>query len=540
MWEGTVSLPIYPHRLAAKAQLHALSAPAVPDLPILWQAHSGPQARFLSLWKTFEVGYGGAAGGGKTDAIVCGALRQIGHPSYRALILRRSFPELQELMDRAQLIYPALRGIWHGQEKRWTFPSGAKIEFGYCSTYSEALQYQTDEFTTISFDQLDQLPEERIWTYLSSRVRAKAEGLHLGMRASFNPGGVGGQWIKRRFVDVCPSDGKPTTIESQTPDGKIVKQTRAFIRASIKDNPALLKNDPTYADRLGMLSEVEYKQLALGDWEAMGGAFYPEITTQADQDRLFVTKAQLPPLLDWYEFWGAYDWGYIHPATFTQAVRAKDTIYVLDTLYMHKYQDEEQASTIKGTSDPRCLRTVYAGHDAFAKRMAHSAATETVADVFARYSIGLEKATIDRAAGAKVMRRFFAPPIQGPPIKGTITVRWVDTPGNRRAMSELASLIPEETHPDVPAKRDATAEGLYGDDGADGHRYLLATPTFEPQEPPPTWKTGNVETGVDTDFERMTEGFRVTSEGVIDRRQYAFRSGEPTSDFPDDGTTDVF
>lgn len=521
-----------------------MTAPAItPELhnglPVLWRAHPGPQTRFLAS-TAFEVGYGGAAGGGKTDALVYGALRQISHPSYRALILRRTFPELQELMDRAQLIYPAIGGTWHGQEKRWTFPSGGKIEFGYCGTYQEALQYQTDEFTTISFDQLDQLPEERIWTYLSSRVRAKAAGLSLGMRASFNPGGVGGQWIKRRFVDVCPVDGKAIQVTTQTVDGQTVTQSRAFIRARIEDNPALLKNDPTYRERLAMLSEIEYRQLALGDWDAQGGAFYPEISAQADQERLFIRKEHVPALLDWHEYWGAYDWGFVHPATYGQYVRIGNQVICLDTTFMHRYQDEEQAAQIKGLSDRRCLRTVYAGHDAFAKRMAHSAAAETVADVFGRYSIRLEKAMIDRAAGAKVGRRLLAPPSIGPVPKGMIEFRWVDTPGNRRVVSELSSLIPEETHPDVPAKRDANEQGLYGDDGADQWRYAIATPSFDPVEPAPVWKNSNVESGVDTDFEQMTQGFRVTAEGVIDRREYAWRAPNSEADFPSDDRENLF
>ncbi len=514
----------------------AVEAPApqlVNGLPVLWAGQKGPQTQFLAS-SAFEVGYGGQAGGGKTDAIVYGALRQTDHPLYRHIIFRRTFPELQELMDRAALIYPRLGASWNDRDKRWAFPSGGKIEFGYCATYGEALQYQTDEFTRISFDQLDQLPEERIWTYLSSRVRAKAPDLQLGMRASFNPGGVGGFWIKKRFVDVCPKDGSATTITEKTPDGRQISYTRAFIRAAIADNPALLRNDPEYANRLGMLGELEYRQLALGDWDAMGGAFYPEITTQADQDRLFISANQLPPLLDWYEYFGAYDWGFGHPACYSWAVRIKDTVYVLDTIFLHRYQDEEQASTIKGVSHPKCLKMVYAGHDAFAKRMAHSAAAETVADVFDRYSIHLAKANIDRAAGAKVMRRFFAKPAPGPMPKGTIKLLYVDTPGNRRVMSEFSALIPEETHPDVPAKRDANAEGLYGDDGADCGRYLCATPTFDPIEPPPSWKSGNTETGVDTDFEQMQQApFALTADGLIDRRQYAYRSAEPSGDFPE-------
>lgn len=507
-----------------------MTAPAVEthgSLPILWRPHPGPQTRFLAS-TAFDVLYGGEAGGGKTDGIVYGPLRQTAHPLYRHIIFRRTFPELQELMDRAALMYPQLGASYNDRDKRWTFPSGGKIEFGYCATYQEALQYQTDEFTGISFDQLDQLPEERIWTYLSSRVRAKADGLFLEMRASANPGGVGGHWIKKRYIDICPPDGTPIAVESKTPDGRVVKHTRAFIRAGIKDNPALLKNDPTYRDRLGLLGEVEYRQLAMGDWEAQGGKFYPEITRAADQDRLFITPSQLPPLKDWYEYWASYDWGFIHPAAFAQFVRIGNVVYWLDTLYLHKYQDEDQAATIKAAAvHRRCLSTVYAGHDAFAKRMAHSASAETVADVFARYSIALEKANIDRVAGAQVMRRLFAEPKPGPLPKGAIALLIVDTVGNRRAMSEFAALVPEETHPNVPAKRDADADGQDGDDGADAGRYGLATPSFEGKEPERPHFAGNVETGRDDEFDRLRESFAVTANGVIDRRQYVQPSEDP-------------
>lgn len=520
---------------AAVAAPPAVSAPALHNgRPILWRAHPGPQSKFLAS-PAFEVGYGGQAGGGKTDAIIAGPLRQVSHPLYRAIIFRRTFPELQELMDRAALLYPQLGANWNDRDKRWTFPSGGKIEFGYCETYKEALQYQTDEFTHIAYDQLDQLAEERTWTYLSSRVRAKAPDLRLEMRASFNPGGVGGQWIKRRFVDPCPVDGSPIEVENRTPDGRVVMTTRAFVRAAIKDNPALLRNDPGYLGRLALLGEVEYKQLALGDWEAQGGAFYPEITTQADQDRLFITPSQLPPLLDWYEYWGALDWGYIHPAVYMQFVRIKDTVYVLDSTFMFKYQDEEQASLVRETSDKRCLRLVFAGHDAFAKRQAHSAASETVADVYGRYSISLEKAAIDREAGSQVVRRLIAKPKPGPLPKGAITVRFVDTPGNRRVVQEAASLIPEETHPNAPAKRNADAEGKWGDDGIDCLRYGVASPSFEPQEPPRPRIAGNVETGVDVAPWEQEPGFTVTVDGQVDKRDYVNPHGPQVSDdsFPE-------
>ena len=174
--------------------------------PVLWAPHPGPQSAFLSSM-AYEALYGGQAGGGKSDALLYGALRQVHYPRYRALILRRTFPELRELMDRALTTFGQTRGRWTEQSKRWTWPSGATVEFGYCATFADALQYQGQEFTFIGFDELGQIQEERVWTYLMSRCRQSAPDLVLQMRASANPGGPGHAWIKARFVDRCPVPG---------------------------------------------------------------------------------------------------------------------------------------------------------------------------------------------------------------------------------------------------------------------------------------------------------------------------------------------
>ena len=106
---------------------------------VLWAPHPGPQTAFLQS-TAHEALYGGMAGGGKSDALLYGALRQVHHPKYRALILRRTFPELRGLMDRALTTFAQTRGRWHEQSKRWTWPSGATVEFGYCASYGDVMQ----------------------------------------------------------------------------------------------------------------------------------------------------------------------------------------------------------------------------------------------------------------------------------------------------------------------------------------------------------------------------------------------------------------
>lgn len=216
---------------------------------------------------------------------------------------------------------------------------------------------------------------------------------------------------------------------------------------------------------------------------ASGAAFYPEL---ADWDELVVSRDQLPTYLpEWWQYWAGYDWGYSHPAVFVPCADDGTTLYVLDALYLHREQDHEQAASIRGSlvlpgQDGRvpsaCGRRVYAGHDAFAQRMAHTAQPETVADVFDQYGIALAKASLDRDAGAKVIRRLLSQD----------RLRFVDTVGTRRLLAELQALVPDPKRPNVPLKRDANERGENGDDGADAFRYALASLPYvvaEPQSP---------------------------------------------------------
>lgn len=241
---------------------------------------------------------------------------------------------------------------------------------------------------------------------------------------------------------------------------------------------------------------------------AGGGRFYSELLEEPG--RLWGTvrrDGQRWELPDWADWWGSYDWGYSHPAAFCQFARHGNDLWLLDTLHLHKHQDEEQAASIKGWADPRCLATVYAGHDAFAKRMAHSAAAETVADVFDRYGISLGKANVDRAAGAKVIRRLIAP------TPGPVRFRFNETPGNRRLVDELAKLVPDPLNLDVPAKRDADERGLNGDDAADAFRYGVATSSLESVEPIVRRERSNVSDGKDDQGDTAFEPVRERTRG---------------------------
>ena len=228
------------------------------------------QGRFLLDFR-LETMFGGAAGGGKSDALLMGALQFVDVPGYAALILRKTMVDLRlpgALLDRSKLWLGGTDARQSGST--WIFPSGARIQFGYISFEKQKYRYQSTEFQYIAFDELTQFAESQ-YRYMFSRLRrpkiqvtdtpeqrAKKKVLAcvpLRMRSATNPGGVGHAWVKRRFIEAPPHP------------------RRKFYPAKLSDNPHV--DEEEYAAALAMLDPVTRQQLLDGDWSVRtsGGYF---------------------------------------------------------------------------------------------------------------------------------------------------------------------------------------------------------------------------------------------------------------------------
>jgi len=213
----------------------------------------------LLLNDYLELFFGGAAGGGKSDYLLMAALQYIDVPGYNALILRRTFSQLNmadSILHRAHQWLQATDAQWEGKHNRYVFPAGSSIQFGYLQHENDKYQYDSAAFQFIGFDELSQFLESQ-YTFLFGRLR-KPVGfpVPLRMRGASNPGGVGHLWSKKRF------------IEKSTVRGKSI-----FIPSLLEDNPHI--DQVAYEESLSMLDPITRAQRRWGDWNAsLEGALF--------------------------------------------------------------------------------------------------------------------------------------------------------------------------------------------------------------------------------------------------------------------------
>lgn len=320
------------------------------DREVIFKPNPGPQTEFLSSPER-EVLYGGSAGGGKSYAILADALRDMTHPQFRGLIVRRTTEELRELVQKSQELYPrAYPGIkWSERKMEWKAPSGATLWMSFLERDQDVTRYQGQAFSYIAFDELTQWATPFTWNYMRSRLRTTASDLPLYMRATTNPGGPGHGWVKKMFIDpeVWGKAFWATDIETgetlQWPKGHSKEGQplfkRRFIPAKLSDNPYLY-NSGDYEANLLSLPEHDRRRLLEGDWDVIEGNAFPEFSRSIH----VVEPFEIP--YDWRRFRAA-DYGYGSASgVLWFAVTPEEELVIYRELYTHKVLAQDLADMV--------------------------------------------------------------------------------------------------------------------------------------------------------------------------------------------------
>lgn len=415
------------------------------------------------------IAFGGGIRGSKTWGMlmVFVVLAKI-YPGSRWAIVRKDLERIRKTtlpsFNKLRRLTNGFIGPVNGQTFEATCKNGSVIIFRgeNIDRDPELDSFDGYEVNGFGLEEADELAEqtfskaiERAGAWVIPDVPHQPDPLVL---STFNPNA---SWPKRVFYDPWEQG----TLEAPY----------AYLPATIEDNLAMTD---AYRESLKSLPPEEYEVRVGGDWSKLSGRYYRSLNRKVH----VVPRASLPEEWpDWWEYWGGYDWGYDHWAVFGWWAKDPDGVcYLLDSEWMRRQQDDDQAKTIRSVTTERklplaCLTQVYAGHDCWASVTARSGSGITTAEVFDGYDIQLIRADIDRINGGRAVRRATAVyPVldaEGQPVIHEGEPRYrtkcylLDTPANIRCFDQLSAVMPDPNNVNKPDKVDADSYGRGGDDG---------------------------------------------------------------------------
>ena len=291
---------------------------------VLWKPHQGQQTRALATDETcFEILYGGARGGGKTDAGIVWMLKGISDSDFVGLVIRRNHSDLRNWIDRASQLFTNAKVS--GKPSVFHFPSGAKIYTGHLKDQDAYSQFQGWEIHRLLIEEAGQINSEENYLKLISSVRSTCS-IKPQVFLTANPGGPGHQWLKKRFGIGKKSPNKAFK-------DPVSKRYRILIPATIDDNPTLKNSDPDYVNYLESLPEPLRSAWRFGDWDIFAGQYFAEWNPAYHiRDMKECEKLGYGDEIN-YKYVGI-DWGYAapHAAVFLE-VTPKGRVFVFDEIY---------------------------------------------------------------------------------------------------------------------------------------------------------------------------------------------------------------
>jgi phage terminase large subunit len=356
--------------------------------------------------RALYTAYGGAKGGGKTHAVrvkaVAGAAR---YPGIRILILRRTYPELQQNHIEPMLrLVPTAAASYNASLRTLYFRNGSIIKFGHYNSASSGfaggisaeLEYQGQEYDWIFMDEATQFTE-RDFRYLGGCLR----GTNMFPKRFYvtcNPGGVGHAWVKRLFIDRDFRAG-------ENPDDY------NFIFASAEDNTQLLKASPLYLQMLDAMPENLVRAYRHGDWNSLGGQYFTEFSPERHRAEPFDIPA------DWTRY-RSFDYGLDMLACLWIAEAPDGRAVVYRELRRPNLVVSEAARAIRDATPPgEHIAATFAPPDMWNRQKDTG---RTMAEIFMQNGISLIRAGNSRASGHMRIKEFLRQDIQsGTSLSGT-------------------------------------------------------------------------------------------------------------------------
>ncbi len=340
--------------------------------------------------------YGGARAGGKSWIIDFAAkLYCLKYPGIKIMIVRRSYPELNE--NHIIPLRSATEGVctYRDREKSLIFPGGSRIKFSYCANEGDELQYNGQEWDIIMLDEAQQLTESAF-----NAIKATLRGVNGFPKRMFiccNPGGVGMLWIRRLFIE-------RDFNENENPED------HAFIQALVTDNEALMKADPDYIKQLESLPPNMRAAWRYGDWYSFEGRFFSELKGEIHTVEPFAIPSH------WRRY-RSIDYGLDMTAVLWVAVSETGEEYVYRELHESDLIVSEAAKRICELSDGEEIYETYAPPDLWHRSQDSG---RNIAELFAENGVVLRKCNSERQGGWQSVKEHMKPI---PSYDGTTTSR---------------------------------------------------------------------------------------------------------------------
>jgi phage terminase large subunit len=417
------------------------------------------------------IGYGGAAGGGKSDALlVCGIVAGLSFPGINIGYFRRTYSQLDgpggAIMRSQELMSGWAR--WNGSLRRWTLPTGSILQFCYCDKETDVYNYQSQQFDIILIDEATQFARFQV-RYLMTRNRATKSNVIPFTAMATNPGNVGHVWFKSDFID----PGSPEVVHDVEVEPGVFEQ-HIFIPSKLSDNQILEQRDPGYRRRLEAQDEATRKQLLDGDWDIFAGQYFSCWRRELHVVRPF----EIP---EWWRRFRSLDYGLDCTACYDWAVDQSGTCYITKELYKPDLTLSLAAKEILEWSNPAVSYAyTVASPDLWNRRQSNPNKPETGisgVEIMQQAGLrGLTKADNRRIPGWEALHEFLLPQ---PDERDEMSPRLIIFENCINLIRTLPALIRDEHNPnDVSDKCE--------DHGPESIRYgIMSRPALSAIPKPP-------------------------------------------------------